>query len=105
MTPDQIRKLRGSLGLNQFDFAEAIGISRGTVSSWEKGHKYPQPKNIEKMLALSTKPKKWVELTTEEIEQIGKIFQEKNRSIQAWGLFALAIEHTIRSKNERGNHA
>jgi len=39
------------------------------------------------------------ELTTEEIEQIGEIFQEKNRSIQAWGLFALAIEHKIRSKN------
>jgi len=99
VTPEQIKKLRGSLGLNQFEFSEAIGVGRGTVTSWERGHKHPQPKNIEKMLALSATPKKWVELTTEEIEQIGEIFQEKNRSIQAWGLFALAIEHKISSKN------
>jgi hypothetical protein len=51
------------------------------------------------MLTLSNVPKNWVELTTEEIDQIGEIFQEKNRSIQAWGLFALAIEHKIKSKN------
>jgi len=99
MTPEQIKKLRGSLGLNQFEFAEAIGVGRGTVTSWEKAHKYPQPKNVEKMLALNDKPKDWIELTTEEIEQIGKIFQEKNGSIQAWGLFALAIEHKIKGKN------
>jgi transcriptional regulator with XRE-family HTH domain len=99
MTPEQIKKLRGSLGLNQFEFAEAVGVGRGTVTSWEKGYKYPQPKNIEKMLTLSNVPKNWVELTTEEIDQIGEIFQEKNRSIQAWGLFALAIEHKIKSKN------
>ena len=99
MTPEQIKKLRGSLGLNQFEFAEAVGVNRGTISSWEKGHKSPQPKNIEKMLTLSATPKKWAELTTEEIEQIGEIFQEKNGSIQAWGLFALAIEHKIKSKN------
>jgi hypothetical protein len=51
------------------------------------------------MLELSATQKKWVALTTEEINEIGKIYQEKNRSIQAWGLFALAIEHTIRRKN------
>ncbi len=99
MTPEQIKKLRVSLGLSQFEFSEAIGVSRGTVTSWERGHKCPQPRNIEKMLALSATPKEWIELTTEEINEIGKIFEEKNRSIQAWGLFALAIEHTIRRKN------
>lgn len=99
MTPEQIKKLRGSLGLNQFEFAEIVGVNRGTITSWERGHKYPQPRNVEKMLALSNKPKDWIELTTEEIDQIGKIFQEKNGSIRVWGLFALAIEHKIRSKN------
>jgi len=99
MTPEQIKKLRGSLGLNQFEFAEVVGVNRGTITSWERGHKYPQPRNVEKMLVLSDKPKDWIELTTEEIDQIGKIFQEKNGSIRVWGLFALAIEHKIRSKN------
>jgi DNA-binding transcriptional regulator YiaG len=99
MTPDQIKKLRGSLGLSQIELAEAIKVNRGTISSWEKGHKSPQSRNIEKMLALSNKPKKWVELTTTEITEIGKIFEEKNGGIRSWALFALAIEHKIKIKN------
>jgi len=99
MTPEQIKQLRQFLGLSQIEFSEVMGVCRGTVSSWEKGHKCPQPRNIEKMLELKSSPKKWLGLTTEEIDQIGKIFQEKNGSIRVWGLFALAIEHKIRSKN------
>jgi hypothetical protein len=44
-------------------------------------------------------PKPWVGLTTEEIEAIGKPYEEKDRSIQAWGLFACAIEEKLREKN------
>jgi DNA-binding XRE family transcriptional regulator len=99
MTPEEIKKIRGSLGLTQGDFAEAVGVNRQTINSWEKGYKSPQARWIQKMLDLSDPLKTWVWLTTEEIEEIGKIFQEKNRSIQAWGLFATAIEHKSRSKN------
>ena len=43
--------------------------------------------------------KPWVGLTVEEIESIGKPAAEKNGSIQAWGLFAVAIEEKLKEKN------
>jgi len=41
----------------------------------------------------------WVGLTVQEIEAIGKPFEEKDESIQAWGLFACAIEAKLKEKN------
>ena len=41
----------------------------------------------------------WVGLTVQEIEAIGKPFEEKDGSIQAWGLFAVAIEAKLKEKN------
>jgi hypothetical protein len=41
----------------------------------------------------------WVGLTVEEIEEIGKPAAEKDGSIQAWGLFALAIEAKLKERN------
>ena len=99
MTPEEIKKIRHSLDLTQGEFAEVVGVNRQTINAWEKGYKFPQSRNRQKMLDLSEPSKTWVWLTTEEIEEIGKIFQEKNKSIQAWGLFATAIEHRSRSKN------
>ena len=43
--------------------------------------------------------REWVGLTVEEIEEIGKPAAEKDGSIQAWGLFALAIEAKLKEKN------
>jgi hypothetical protein len=41
----------------------------------------------------------WVGLTVGEIEAIGKPYEEKDRSMQAWGLFACAIEARLKEKN------
>ena len=41
----------------------------------------------------------WVGLTVQEIEAIGKPFEEKDRSIQNWGIFACAIEAKLKEKN------
>jgi hypothetical protein len=41
----------------------------------------------------------WVGLTVEEIEAIGKPFEEKDISIQVWGLFACAIEAKLKERN------
>ena len=41
----------------------------------------------------------WVGLTAKEIMVIGKPFEEKDRSIQDWGLFACAIEAKLKEKN------
>ena len=41
----------------------------------------------------------WVGLTVEEIEAIGKSCEEKDGSIEVWGLFACAIEAKLKEKN------
>jgi hypothetical protein len=45
------------------------------------------------------KQRTWVGLTVQEIEAIGKPFEEKDRSIQNWGIFACAIEAKLKEKN------
>ena len=44
-------------------------------------------------------PKKWVGLTIEEIDVLGEIYAEKDRKIQMWGLFAVAVEEKLKEKN------
>jgi len=41
----------------------------------------------------------WVGLTVKEIEAIGKPYEEKDRSMQAWGHFACVIEAKLKEKN------
>jgi hypothetical protein len=43
--------------------------------------------------------KPWVGLTIEEIEVLGEIYAEKDRKIQMWGLFAVAVEEKLKEKN------
>lgn len=38
---DRIRRLRETLGLNQTDFANKIGVQRSTVSNYEQGSRVP----------------------------------------------------------------
>jgi len=42
MKPGEIVELRKRLGLTQGGLAERIGVSRETVSRWEKGHYTPE---------------------------------------------------------------
>jgi hypothetical protein len=53
------------------------------------------------VLAMSSLPpkRKWVGLTVEEIDALGAIYAEKDRKIQMWGLFAVAIEEKLKEKN------
>ena len=66
MKPDQIKKIRGSLGLDQTQFALLVGVKRATISAWENGHP-PRPRNITKLMELLNK--KWVGLTNEDMNE------------------------------------
>lgn len=39
---DRLRKAREETGAEQGEFAEQIGVSRGTVINYEKGHVHPR---------------------------------------------------------------
>ena len=58
-------------------------------------------KQAHDVLAMSSFPpkRKWVGLTVEEIDVLGAIYAEKDRKIQMWGLFAVAIEEKLKEKN------
>lgn len=43
MTPIQIKALRIDLGLSQAQLAEAVGVTRTSISAWEQGH-FPAPR-------------------------------------------------------------
>lgn len=46
---EQIKDLRIKNGVSQEQLAEAVNVSRQTVSSWERGEKFPSKKNIERL--------------------------------------------------------
>ena len=41
ISPDSIAAIRTRLGLNQAQFARAIGISQDTLQNWEQGRRKP----------------------------------------------------------------
>ena len=94
MTPEQIKKGRGALGLDQAQFAELLGLTRTTITAWEKGHKPPRAKNIAKMKELFNR--QWVGLTKEEQQQL---YNQWNQSMDGWGHFYRAIEAKLKEKN------
>ena len=55
---DRIRKIRISKAMNQAEFGEALGVSQGTVSRWEKARGAQVPdkdalKNIARLAGIS----------------------------------------------------
>lgn len=43
---ERLKGLRISRGLNQIDFAKAIGVSKGVISLWENNLREPTLSNI-----------------------------------------------------------
>lgn len=50
MNKEEIKALRGILDLSQEKFAALVGVTRGTVNSWEKGDNKPSPLALERLL-------------------------------------------------------
>ena len=96
MNPEQIKKLRGSLGLDQTQFALLVGVKRTTICAWENGHP-PRPRNIAKLMELLNK--KWVGLTDDEIEGItARVLTTLTQDVWPIAL-SRAIEAKLKEKN------
>lgn len=58
---DRLRKAREHTGLGHSEFADEIGVSRNTVTNYERGHVVPRA-IVMKMWAMRTGvPLKWLE--------------------------------------------
>lgn len=57
---DRLRKARETTGLEQGDFAAEIGVSRGTVSNYEKGHVAPREIVLRAWALRTGVPVEWI---------------------------------------------
>lgn len=74
LDPEWIKRLRGKLGLTQAELAQLVGVSGGSVTSWETGKTEPGRENRKALVELS-------ELTRGEVaERLGR--PVKNRKPQ-----------------------
>ena len=73
---------------------QVAGYERGFIDGMQKQAQSSVDKAVNAMSQRT-----WVGLTAKEIMVIGKLFEEKDRSIQDWGLFACAIEAKLKEKN------
>ena len=73
---------------------QVAGYERGFIDGMQKQAQSSVDKAVNAMSQRT-----WVGLTAKEIMVIGKPFEEKDRSIQDWGLFACAIEAKLKEKN------
>jgi len=57
MKPEEIKKLRDDMMLNQGEFADVLSVDSGTVSRWERGNQKPKPVHRRRMARLQKKVK------------------------------------------------
>lgn len=61
---ESVIKLRRSLGLEQQELAEILGITHTSISNYENGKRHPRIRIVRKMLELAKKHK--IKLTLED---------------------------------------
>lgn len=61
MTPEEIRALRKSWGINQTELARIMGQRQETISRWERGLNAPEPASLRLLIAYRDgyRPKDW----------------------------------------------
>ena len=60
----KLRELRRERGLSMEELASAIGVSKQSVSNWEKGLNKPQPEHLERLAEFFGQP----------FEMLGKVY-------------------------------
>ena len=58
-----------------------------------------QHETIKFLMEKRIEQRQWVGLTLEELERIGKAYEEKDGKIRAWANFADHIEQKLKEKN------
>lgn len=78
---DRIKEARKSKGMTQQDFADAIGLKRNTVATYEIGKAMPSDRTISDICREFNVNELWLR------EGIGDMFQERTRSEELAAFF------------------
>lgn len=76
-TGDRLRELRQELGFTQYSLADALGVSRSTVSGWENDRARPRGFDARKLSALEDHARKGIE---EALQNLRSFFQANIRT-------------------------
>jgi DNA-binding transcriptional regulator YiaG len=68
--PDDVRRVRGLLGMSQVLFARFLGVDANTVRSWEQGTRPPSPIARRFMDEVENDPEHWRERMAQEAVEI-----------------------------------
>src|SRR5579883_1535751 len=68
--PDDVRRVRGLLGMSQVLFARFLGVDANTVRSWEQGTRPPSPIARRFMDEIENDPEHWRERMVQEAVEV-----------------------------------
>mgnify|MGYP000222248399 CR=1 FL=1 len=57
---ENIHKLRVIANMNQEEFSEIAGVTRGAISQWERGNAIPRMEAIQRLSEYFDIPKSWI---------------------------------------------
>ena len=69
--PDDVRRVRGLLGMSQVLFARFLGVDANTVRSWEQGTRPPSPIARRFMDEIEGDPEHWQQRIIQEAVEVG----------------------------------
>lgn len=75
--PDDVRRVRGLLGMSQVLFARFLGVDANTVRAWEQGTRPPSPIARRFMDEIENDPEHWRERMVQ--EAVGVETDQANR--------------------------
>lgn len=76
MKPDEIKRIREFLLLSQEEFAQKLGVTRPTISWWERGLRHPSSLAVKAILMLKEIEKK----RADKLELIQETFDKLNKA-------------------------
>ena len=91
---ENIKQIREQHGLTQKEFAEAVGVSAATVSTWEIGTRQPRMGVIEKISRLYDIRKSDIIEDEESLDRYDSV--KKNPPSESGGFSELTLEAAIR---------
>lgn len=71
MHAEKIKALRNSAGLNQYEFGALFGVSKATISRWEKGSVNPTPYQSNQLGHMAEAAPRKIKTLRERIARLG----------------------------------
>jgi len=94
MKPDEVKTVRESLLLTQEEFAQKLGVTKLTISYWEKGLRHPSSLAVKAILMLKEIEKK----RADKARLIQQTFDKLNKAHFEGALIGYRIELSRRLK-------